>query len=176
MRQTLANYRIDDYQGISIECWSVGDLVGLRTLLEKEGCPRSENLFTDEYKAVELDEVQRRISQKRHSSKLSSMDMLLHVNRNKLLLGDAKFRLTKLQNLDRNEISKKWQDSKAIVSSDYSFVPQIYILLRKELTRPAKLSLLKRMVSQNPNWRLVDAEQFWGLFEQGIKGTSSLAR
>ena len=91
MRQISESYKIGNYHGISIECWSIKDLVGLRTLLQKENCPKSENLFTDEDKAVELDEVQRRISQKRHASKMSSADILLHVNRNKLLLCDAKY-------------------------------------------------------------------------------------
>ena len=163
MRQISESYKIGNYHGISIECWSIKDLVGLRTLLQKENCPKSENLFTDEDKAVELDEVQRRISQKRHASKMSSADILLHVNRNKLLLCDAK--LKKLENLDRKEISKKLNDSKAIIVSDFSYVQYFYLLVPKKLTDSLHLSLLKRMIAQNPNWKIVDTEQFKSLFE-----------
>jgi len=164
MRQISESYRIGNYQGISIECWSTKDLVGMHSLLQKENCPKSENLFTDEDKAVELDEVQRRISQKRHASKMSSTDILLHVNHDKLLLCDAKFNLKKLENLDRKEIAKKISDSKAIIESDYSYVRFIYLLVPKKLTDPLHLSLLKRMLVQNPTWKIVDTEQFKSLF------------
>ena len=166
MRQISESYKIGDYQGISIECWSTKDLVGLCTLLQKENCPKSENLFTDEDKAVELDEVQRRISQKRHASKMSSADILVHVNRNKLLLCDAKYNLKKLENLDRKEIAKKINDSKAIIVSDFSYVQYFYLLVPKKLTDSLHFSLLKRMLAQNPNWKIVDTEQFKSLFEQ----------
>lgn len=165
MRQISESYKIGNYHGISIECWSIKDLVGLRTLLQKENCPKSENLFTDDDKAVELDEVQRRISQKRHASKMSSADILLHVNRNKLLLCDAKYNLKKLENLDRKEIAKKINDSKAIIVSDFSYAQYFYLLVPKKLTDSLHLSLLKRMLAQNPNWKIVDTEQFKSLFE-----------
>lgn len=165
MRQISESYKIGNYHGISIECWSIKDLVGLRTLLQKENCPKSENLFTDDDKAVELDEVQRRISQKRHASKMSSADILLHVNHNKLLLCDAKYNLKKLENLDRKEIAKKINDSKAIIVSDFSYVQYFYLLVPKKLTDSLHLSLLKRMLAQNPNWKIVDTEQFKSLFE-----------
>lgn len=165
MRQISESYKISNYQGISIECWSIKDLVGLRTLLQKENCPKSENLFTDEDKAVELDELQRRISQKHHASKMSSADILLHVNSNKLLLCDAKYNLKDLKNLDRKEIAKKINDSKAIIKSDFSYIRFIYLLVPKRLTESHHFSLLKRMLAQNPNWKIVDTEQFKGLFE-----------
>lgn len=166
MLQNSESYKIGNYRGINIECWSAKDLVGLHSLLQKEGCPKAENLFSDNDKAVELDEVQRRISQRRHVSKLSSTDFLLHVNNNKLLLGDAKFNLKKLENLDRKEISKKINDSKAIIVSDYSYVLYIYLLVPKKLTDSLHLSLLKRMISQNPKWKIVDTEQFKNMFLQ----------
>lgn len=166
MRQISENYKIGNYQGISIECWSAKDLVGLHALLQKEGCPRAENLFSDDDKAVELDEVQRRISQKHHASKMSSADVLLHVNGDKMLLCDAKFNIKKLDNLDRKEIAKKINDSKAIIVSNYSYVRFIYLLVPKKLTDSLHISLLKRMVAQNPNWKIVDAEQFKSMFVQ----------
>lgn len=166
MRQISESYKIGNYQGVSIECWSVKDLVGMHYLLAKEDCPKAENIFTDADKAVELDEVQKRISKKRHTNKMSSADILLHVNHNKLLLCDAKFNLKKLENLDRKEIAKKINDSKAIIVSDYSYIQYFYLLVPKKLTDPLHFSLLKRMVAQNPNWKIVNAEQFKNLFMQ----------
>ncbi len=83
----MAKFKIGNYQGIKIDCWTAKDL------MKQEGCPNSENLFSDTDKAIELDDVQRRISQKHHADKKSSADMLLHVNDKRLLLADAKFRL-----------------------------------------------------------------------------------
>lgn len=59
----MAKFKISNYQGIKIDCWTAKDLVGLHHLMKQEGCPNSENLFSDTDKAIELDDVQRRISQ-----------------------------------------------------------------------------------------------------------------
>lgn len=72
----MENYKIGNYQGIKIECWSIRDLVGLHHLLQQEGCSHSENVFTDSDKAIELDDVQRKISQRHHCDKKSSVDIL----------------------------------------------------------------------------------------------------
>ena len=103
----MAKFKIGNYQGIKIDCWTAKDLVGLHHLMEQEGCPNSENLFSDTDKTIELDEVQRRISQKRHTDKKSSADMLLHVNDKRLLLTDAKFRLSNTRNFGFKGDSKK---------------------------------------------------------------------
>ena len=78
-------------------------------------------VFSATDKAIELDDVQRRISQKRHTDKKSSADMLLHVNDKRLLLADAKFRLSNTRNLDSKEIAKKVCESKAIFFKYYEF-------------------------------------------------------
>ena len=123
----MAKFKIGNYQGIKIDCWTAKDLVGLHHLMKQEGCPNSENLFSDTDKAIELDDVQRRISQKHHADKKSSADMLLHVNDKRLLLADAKFRLSNTRNLDSKEIAKKVCESKAIFfSSIMNFSPSIY--------------------------------------------------
>lgn len=44
--------------------------------------------------------------------------MLLHVNDKRLLLADAKFRLSNTRNLDSKEIAKKVSESKAMVTMD----------------------------------------------------------
>ncbi len=43
---------------------------------------------------------------------------------------------------------------------------QSFSTLEKYATDPLHLSLLKRKVSQNPNWKIIDAEQFRSLFTQ----------
>lgn len=55
----MAKFKIGNYQGIKIDCWTAKDLVGLHHLMKQEGCPNSENLFSDTDKAIELDDVQR---------------------------------------------------------------------------------------------------------------------
>ena len=57
----MAKFKISNYQGIKIDCWTAKDLVGLHHLMKQEGCQNSENLFSDTDKAIELDDVQRRI-------------------------------------------------------------------------------------------------------------------
>ena len=131
----MAKFKIGNYQGIKIDCWTAKDLVGLHHLMKQEGCPNSENLFSDTDKAIELDDVQRRISQKHHADKKSSADMLLHVNDKRLLLADAKFRLSNTRNLDSKEIAKKVSESKAMVVKEcgikYSHLKVILSQLRK---------------------------------------------
>ena len=95
----MAKFKISNYQGIKIDCWTAKDLVGLHHLMKQEGCPNSENLFSDTDKAIELDDVQRRISQKHHADKKSSADMLLHVNDKRLLLADSKQSCTFADNI-----------------------------------------------------------------------------
>lgn len=161
----MAKFKISNYQGIKIDCWTAKDLVGLHHLMKQEGCPNSENLFSDTDKAIELDDVQRRISQKHHADKKSSADMLLHVNDKRLLLADAKFRLSNTRNLDSKEIAKKVSESKAMATSNYSFDNSFYVLLTKKAATPSNLNRLRRNVGNNPNYQFMDAVEFHKLFE-----------
>lgn len=161
----MATYKISNYQGVRIECWTPKHLVGLNKLLRQEGCPNSENVFTDKDMAIELDDVQRMISQKHHTDKKASADILLHVNGNKLLLADAKFRVTNIKNLDAKELSKKITESKALVKTDYSFLPNFYILMKKQALSPTHLNAVRRMFSNKPNYRVMDTINFHALFE-----------
>lgn len=88
--------------------------------------------------------------------------MLLHVNDKRLLLADAKFRLSNTRNLDSKEIAKKVSESKAMVTSnDNSF----YVLLTKKAATPSNLNRLRRNVGNNPNYQFMDAVEFHKLFE-----------
>lgn len=164
----MENFKIGEYGGIKIDCWSRQQLVGLHHLLQQEGCPASENKFSDADKAIELDEVQRRISQKYHCDKKSSADILLHVlmsHREKLLLADAKFRVSNINNLDTKEIDKKVKESKAIIQSDIPFCSKFYVLLKSQAVSASKLNAIRRKFKNNPNMEFMDAISFHALFE-----------
>jgi len=162
----MATYKISNYQGVRIECWTPKLLVGLNSLLKQEGCPNSENVFTNNDKAIELDDVQKMISQKHHTDKKASADILLHVNGNKLLLADAKFRVTNIKNLDSKELSKKITESKAMVRTDYSFLPSFYILMKRQALSPTHLNAVRRMFANRPNYKVMDTIAFHSLFEE----------
>ena len=164
----MENFRIGNYDGLRIDCWSRQQLVGLRHLLQQEGCPTSENMFCERDKAIELDGVQKRISQKYHCDKKSSADILLHIlvgQRGRLLLADAKFRVSNINNLDAKEIEKKIKESKAIVQSDIPFCSKFYVLLRTQATSASKLNAIRRKFRNNPNFEFMDAISFYRLFE-----------
>ena len=72
--------------------------------------------------------------------------MLLHVNDKRLLLADAKFRLSNTRNLDSKEIAKKVSESKAMVTSNYSFDNSFYILLTKKAASPDRKSVGRERV------------------------------
>lgn len=91
--------------------------------------------------------------------------MLLHVNDKRLLLADAKFRLSNTRNLDSKEIAKKVSESKAMVTSNYSFDNSFYVLLTKKAATPSNLNRLRRNVGKNPNYQFMDAVEFHKLFE-----------
>lgn len=161
----MATYKISNYQGVRIECWTSKQLVGLNSLLKQEGCPLSENLFSDSDKAIELDDVQRKISQKYHMDKKASADILIHVNGNKLLLADAKYRVGNIKNLDSKELTKKITESKALVNSDYSFISAFYILMKKQVLNPTNLNAIRRKFSNRPNYKVMDTITFHTLFK-----------
>lgn len=162
----MPTYRIGTYQGVCIECWTPKELVGLHSLLKQEGCPDSENVFSDNDKAIELDDVQRKISQKHHTDKKASADILIHTNNNKLLLADAKYRVNNIRNLDSKELSKKIFESKAIVKSDHSFLPNLYILMKSQALTQANLNAVRRMFANKPNYQVMDTIAFHNLFEE----------
>lgn len=164
----MENFKIGNYDGLRIDCWSRQQLVRLRHLLQQEGCPTSENMFSEHDKAIELDDVQKRISQKYHCDKKSSADILLHIlvgQRGRLLLADAKFRVSNINNLDAKEIDKKIKESKAMVQSDIPFCSKFYVLLRTQATSASKLNAIRRKFRNNPNLEFMDAISFYRLFE-----------
>ena len=91
--------------------------------------------------------------------------MLLHVNDKRLLLADAKFRLSNTRNLDSKEIAKKVSESKAMATSNSCFDNSFYVLLSKEeAATPSNLNRLRRNVGNNPNYQFMDTVEFHKLF------------
>ena len=74
----MAEYTVINPKGIRIKSLLLSDIQGMHTLLKKEGCIDSENKFSDEQKAIALDEVQTRIAQQNKTDKQASADVLQH--------------------------------------------------------------------------------------------------
>ena len=74
--QTMAEYTITNPNDIRIKSLLLSDIQGMHTLLKKEGCIDSENKFTDEQKAIALDEIQTRIAQQNKTDKQASADVV----------------------------------------------------------------------------------------------------
>ena len=72
----MAEYTIKNPNDIRIKSLLLSDIQGMHTLLKKEGCIDSENNFTDELKAIALDDVQTRIAQQNKTDKQASADVL----------------------------------------------------------------------------------------------------
>ena len=83
------------------------------TLLKKEGCIDSENKFSDEQKAIALDDVQTRIAQQNKTEKQASAD----------------------------------------------------VLFKQSVLTPTQYNRLKRQFSGKPQFRFVNAIDFWKLFD-----------
>ena len=64
-----SKYKIDNPAIIRIDGLQSIDIKGLHTILKNEGCIDSENLFTDNEKAIALDDIQTRLSKRNHSDK-----------------------------------------------------------------------------------------------------------
>lgn len=89
---------------------------------------------------------------------------MINTNNNKLLLADAKYRVNNIRNLDSKELSKKIIESKAIVKSDHSFLPNLYILMKSQALTQANLNAVRRMFANKPNYQVMDTIAFHALF------------
>ena len=162
----MAEYTITDPKGIRIKSLLLSDIQGMHTLLKKEGCIASENKFSDEQKAIALDEVQTRIAQQNKTDKQASADLLLCITGNKYLLADAKFNCTNVKNISPTELKSKLSSSKSLVlSDDYTYANAFYVLFKQSVLTPTQYNRLKRLFSGKPQFRFVNAIEFWKLFD-----------
>lgn len=163
---TMAEYLIKNPNAIRIKSLISSDIQGMHSLLKKEGCLDSENKFTDEQKAIALDEVQTRVAQQNKTDKQASSDMLLCVDGNKYLLADAKFNSTNVKNISPTELKAKLSCSKSLVlSDDYTYVNAFYVLFKQSVLTPTQYNRLKRQFAGKPQFRFMNAIEFWKLFD-----------
>lgn len=162
----MAEYTIKNPNAIRIKSLLLSDIQGMHTLLKKEGCIDSENKFTDEQKAIALDEVQTRIAQQNKTDKQASADVLLCVTGNKYLLADAKFNITNVKNISPTELKSKLSSSKSLVlSGDYTYANEFYVLFKQSVLTPSKYNRLKCQFEGKPQFRFMNAIDFGKLFD-----------
>lgn len=109
----MAEYTIKNPKDIRIKSLLLSDIQGMHTLLKKEGCIDSENKFSDEQKAIALDDVQTRIAQQNKTDKQTSAD----------------------------------------------------VLFKQSVLTPTQYNRLKRQFAGKPQFRFVNAVDFWKLFD-----------
>ena len=163
----MAKYKIKSPSAIQLRGMVAADIRGLYSLFKQEGCIESENKFTDNEKAVSLDDIQTRLAQKNKTDKQASADMLLCIDKNKYWLIDAKFKSKSVKNLDHKELSDKLTGSKSLVlSDDFYFGNAFYVLFKSQVLNPSQQNRLKREFHNKPQFRFMNALQFRELFEK----------
>ena len=160
----MADYTLKSPKDIRIKSLQLSDIQGMHALLKKEGCIDSENKFSDEQKVIALDEVQTRIAKQNKTDKQSSADILLCVTGNKYLLADAKFNSTNVKNISPTELKTKLSCSKfLVISDDYTYANAFYVLFKQSVLTPTQYNRLKRQFAGKPQFRFVNAIEFWKL-------------
>ena len=161
----MAEYTITDPKGIRIKSLLSSDIQGMHTLLKKEGCINSENKFSDEQKAIALDDVQTRIAQQNKTDKQASADVLLCISGNKFLLADAKFNSISVKNISPTLKSKLNSSKSLVLSDDYTYANVFYVLFKQSVLTPTQYNRLKRQFAGKPQFRFMNAIDFWKLFD-----------
>lgn len=166
MELTTTKYTIISPVGVCIEGLQAGNIVGLHSLLKKEGCVESENLFTDEQKAVALDDVQIHRAKVNKTCVEPSTDILLCVYKNKIFLAEAKFKVENVKNISKGEIDDKIIGSRNIVQDEnFHIVPSCYLLFSSAVLTQARINELKRIFLSSPKYQFMTAIEFYNLFE-----------
>ena len=163
----MAEYKIVNPSAIHVKGMTPTNICGLHALLKQEGCVDSENLFSDREKAIALDGIQERLAKRNHTDKQASADMLICISNGRYVLADAKFRQENVKNISTSELESKLVCSKSIVESyDYTFANAFYVLFTKRILRPTQYNILKRKFFGRPQYRFMNALQFYELFDR----------
>lgn len=170
MEQTMTKYTIVSPAGICIKGIQAGNIIGLHSLLKREGCAESENLFTDEQKAIALDDVQICKAQANKTDVKPSTDILLCIYKNKIFLAEAKFRVENVRNVSKREIEEKIVGSRDLVEDEnFHIVPPLFLLFSSTVLTPkckqARINELKKIFLSSPNYQFMTAAEFYNLFE-----------
>ena len=166
MELTTTKYQIASPDNAPIRGLIKSDIVGLHTLLQQEGCIRTENCFTDDDKAISLDEIQRRFaSNSKLQDTMSSMDILLCIIGKKLVLAEAKYRVEKVEHVTLKDIQKKISGTRDILDLvDFQIVNDFYILFTGAMLSQVQLNKLKRQFQAKPQFHFLTTAQFYQFF------------
>ena len=142
------------------------DVSGIKTALHAEGCPKGENKFDDLNKLIKLDPIQNRIAVRNGAEKNSSVDFLILLSANKVVLVEAKYNARSCSSIKREEIEGKVRSSKAIITLDfgYFFHPSVYMLFTKSVIVPSRRNELKKKFRNSPRYEFLNTEEFKALF------------
>lgn len=141
------------------------DIKSIKEILKEEGCPSSENLFSDNEMGISLDVIQSHIAKANKTDKKASADLLVCINGNKYLLADAKFKARTVRNISLEEAKDKLRESKSIVLSMESCGRPFYILFTGKVLTNSSYNIIKRMFHNNPGFEFKTAKTFYELFE-----------
>lgn len=166
MEQTTTKYTIVSPEGVHIKGLQTGNIIGLHSLLKREGCADSENLFSDEQKAVALDDVQIHLAKANKTDIKASTDILLCIYKNKIFLAEAKFRIDKIKNISKGEIDNKLSGSRGLIEDEeFHINPALYLLFSSAKLTPPHINELKRIFLSSPKYKFMTAVEFYSLFE-----------
>lgn len=170
MEQTTTKYTIVSPEGVRIKGLQTGNIIGLHTLLKREGCADSENLFSDEQKAVALDDVQIHLAKANKTDIKASTDILLCIYKNKIFLAEAKFRVENVKNVSKREIEDKIADSRDLIEDDnFHVAPPLYLLFSSSVLSPTRkqtrINELKQKFLSSPKYQFMTVAEFYNLFD-----------
>ena len=76
------------------------------------------------------------------------------------------FNSTSVKNISPTELKSKLSSSKALVlSDDYTYANAFYVLFKQSVLTPTQYNRLKRQFAGKPQFRFVNAVDFWKLFD-----------
>ena len=170
MEQTTTKYTIISPEGIRIKGLQTGNIIGLHTLLKREGCADSENLFSDEQMAVALDEVQIHLAKTNKMDIKASTDILLCIYKNKVFLAEAKFKIENVKNISKREIEDKIAGSQDLIEDEiFHIFPPVYLLFSSSVLTPtrkqSRINELKKIFLSSPKYQFMTAIEFYNLFD-----------
>lgn len=158
-------YKLESPNAVYVKHRQDTDVRPISVVLQDEGCPRVENRFTAEDLCIALDAIQQRTAQRNHTSPRASADLLLCVEKRKILFADAKFRCKSVKNIDRKEVSDKRKESKAMITDEsYQVLNDFFLLFKGSVLKDTQKNYLKRIFANKPSTHFLTAIEFAELF------------
>lgn len=143
---------------------ALSDITSIRSLFRKEGCPDSENLFDNQDKCIALDDIQTRLASAHKTNKKASADLLVVADGKKMILADAKFKVSKTNNLTLKEAESKVRGSKSIISTQLPYYGKFLLVFKESVLTPSAKHRLIRKFNESPRYDFLTATEFYHLF------------